>query len=141
MVTWQDAIDLPDQRGWDELAFDLHEAAKSRTYLTEFGRSALQSSSALIVEKRDLENALLTRLSQLEQQHRHDGRRQTREAIEAIRENLHKLWDQFEAADQRYVHLRRGIFANLQRVREILDTDELAPRVGIMSYLSGRKEP
>jgi tetratricopeptide (TPR) repeat protein len=140
LFTWRDQLRLADERTWDVLAFELHEAAKSRSYLAQLGRTRLAVGTDVPVETLEAENALLERLIELEHELSIERSSRAQEALGSVRSQLEELWTGLEANAPDYVRLRRGSPATLSQVERLLvEENSRGTRVALVSYFVGRK--
>jgi tetratricopeptide (TPR) repeat protein len=140
LLRWRDELRLPDERTWDMLAFDLHEAAKSRSYLGQLGRARLAVSTNIPPKTLRSEEVLLERLIELERELLVGRSPQAREALSSVRGRLEELWAGFEQNDPDYVRLRRGTPATLSQVETLLaEENSEGTRVALLSYFVGKR--
>jgi tetratricopeptide (TPR) repeat protein len=128
---------LPDDRTPVELAFDLHEAARSRTFTASLADTPLPrppdvpeglwaDECRLLAQERDLQSHLRPSTGSLGH-HRLDRLRE-------VRAQLAEVWTRMRPLAPEYVRLREGNPLQLREVRPLLAQADPGRPVAVVSY-------
>ena len=121
-------IRLPEGRSRYELAFDLHEEAKSRTMLARMAEAPLPAPAGLSLDLLERESSLLAEKA--------TGRHDT---AHAQCDRLAAVWSDMAATAAEYVRLRRGIPLRLGEVRDMLRRHAPLSGMTLASYFCGKR--
>jgi tetratricopeptide (TPR) repeat protein len=135
-------LQLPDHRTAAELAFDLHEAARSRTFAASLADTPLPrppgmpyglwaNESRLLAQERELQSHLHVRGENLGR-HRLDRLRE-------VRAQLTEVWEKMRPLAPEYVRLREGEPLRLPEVQPLLAQADPGRPVAVVSYYSTAK--
>ncbi|MEU8816710.1 CHAT domain-containing tetratricopeptide repeat protein [Actinoplanes sp. NPDC048796] len=135
-------LPLPDRRPAAELAFDLHEEAKSRTLLAELAElptpvpaSVPSDLSEREADLRARRRTLLTSLPLLTG----DGRRRRLDELAELTGRLDGVYREVAAYAPDYARHRQGRPVTLAVVRDLLDRHAPAEGMLLVSYFCGRE--
>jgi tetratricopeptide (TPR) repeat protein len=132
---------LPDARPADELAYDLHEEAKSRTFLAEMADGPIPVPGGLPSALVDREAALLTRRADLRRElaeRAGAARRRTLDELAAAAAELADVHRAIADLAPGYARLRRAEPATLAVVRELLARHAPDEGMALVSFFCGR---
>jgi CHAT domain-containing protein/tetratricopeptide (TPR) repeat protein len=132
-----DQLRLPDDRTPVELAFDLHEAARSRSFTASLADTPLPrppgmpeslwaDEARLLAQERELQSHLHTGTGDL----RHHRLKRLRE----VRVRLANAWDKMRPLAPEYVRLREGEPLRLRELQPLLAQADPARPVAVVSY-------
>jgi tetratricopeptide (TPR) repeat protein len=133
---------LPDARAADELAYDLHEEAKSRTFLAELADVPLPVPAAVPAELAEREADLLARRRRLQDGLRlltAGARRIRLGELDVLAADIAKLYTSIAAVAPEYARLRQGRPATLAVVRDLLRREAPPGGMALVSYFCGDK--
>jgi tetratricopeptide (TPR) repeat protein len=120
---------LPDDRSPAELAFDLHEEARARTFAASLAGARLPWPEGLPGALKEEEDRLLATEREL-QAHGPDQLDRLRE----VRERLAAVWSAMRPIAPEYVRLREGRALRLREVAPVLARADPATPVAVVSY-------
>ena len=132
-------LQLPDHRTAAELAFDLHEAARSRTFAASLADTPLPRPAGMPYGLWAHESRLLAQEREL-QSHLHvRGENRGRHRLDRLREvraQLTDVWEKMRPLAPEYVRLREGAPLRLPEVQPLLDQADPGTPVAVVSYYS-----
>lgn len=134
---------LPDERGREELAFDLHEEAKSRSFLTGLSRQPILADDAIPPDLLLREANLLVaerRLQRSQWVHGTGAEQQRMARLARVREDLSSIWDAIRPLAPEYVRLRNAEPVTLGLARDLLRRHAPAEGMALVSYFVGSQE-
>ncbi|MGZ3621606.1 MAG: CHAT domain-containing tetratricopeptide repeat protein, partial [Ktedonobacteraceae bacterium] len=123
LIEHGDALRLPKGTDAATLAFDIHESAKSRTFLAEMATATLAQPESIPEALCEREAELLTLVRDYQDEYSKRKRPSAAFRFERLRElygELHACWEEMRPFAQRYVRLRSGEPATLQEIRDLL---------------------
>ncbi|GAB7193421.1 hypothetical protein NUM3379_41310 [Kineococcus sp. NUM-3379] len=130
-------LDLPDGRAAGELAFDLHEAARSRSFAAALADSRLPRPRAVPAELCAAEDSLLVLERELQEHLVGDpsaGGRRRIERLRETRERLRQVRELVRPWAPEYVRSREGEPLTLREVRPLLSAADPSTPVAVVSY-------
>jgi tetratricopeptide (TPR) repeat protein len=136
-------LDLPDDRGREELAFDLHEEAKSRSYLAGLSRQPILADGTIPPGLLRREEELLVterRLQRSQWVHGASAGQQRIARLAEVRAELSSVWVAIRPLAPEYVRLRNAEPVTLGLARELLRRHGPADGMALVSYFVGSKE-
>jgi tetratricopeptide (TPR) repeat protein len=138
LLDHDDASDLLHGEDPSVVAFELHESAKARTFVTDLAHASFSAPDTLPEELRDTERRLLALRQSLQEAAVDEiGSEMYRlQRLHGLGEQLQACWDSMRTAAPEYVRMRAGKPAGLDDLRALL------PRSGrpmaMVSFLSER---
>jgi tetratricopeptide (TPR) repeat protein len=140
LLTRGDALRLPGGAAPDELAYDLHEEVKSRTFLTRLADEPRPAPAVLPADLARRESDLVGRRRQL----RHgiggltgDARERRLAELADLNTELTEVYAEVGEYAPEYMRMRQGRPASLREARELLDRHAPAEGMAIVSYFCG----
>ncbi|MFD4508739.1 CHAT domain-containing protein [Streptomyces sp. NPDC058457] len=134
---------LPDARDRDALAFDLHEEAKSRSFLGDLSRGTVPAPTGVPPSLLRREADLLVAERRLQQAQWVPGTRSGRTRftrLEEVHAELTEIWEKVYPFAPEYVRLRRAQPVDLPRARDLLRRYAPDGGMALVSYFVGRDE-
>lgn len=124
-----------------EMAFQLHERAKARSFVAALASTALTAPEGIPAELREEELRLLAVNRDL--QGWHLPRRQLsvsyrRARLKELGEQLQRCWREIEPYDREYVRLRRGGAVDVAQARELLAASS-GSAMALVSFFCGAR--
>lgn len=136
-------LTLPDERGRGELAFDLHEEAKSRSFLTGLSRGPVPAAEPVPPHLLHREAELLLAERRLQRSQWVAGTRAGRDRLARLGEihaELSRIWAEMRLFAPEYVRLRQAQPLNLIQARELLSRHAPDGGMAMVSYFVGSDE-
>jgi tetratricopeptide (TPR) repeat protein len=134
---------LPDERGREELAFDLHEEAKSRSFLAGLSRQPILVDGAIPPDLLQREEELLVAESRLQRSqwvHGASAGQERMARLAEVRAELSSIWDAIRPLSPEYVRLRNAEPVTLGLARDLLRRHAPADGMALVSYFVGSQE-
>lgn len=136
-------LDLPDDRGREELAFDLHEEAKSRSYLAGLSRQPILADGTIPPGLLRREEELLVTERRLQRSQWVQGTSAGQQRIARlaeVRAELSSVWDAIRPLAPEYMRLRNAEPVTLGLARDLLRRHAPADGMALVSYFVGSQE-
>ncbi|WP_158634473.1 CHAT domain-containing tetratricopeptide repeat protein [Amycolatopsis sp. WAC 01375] len=136
-------LELPDARRRNELAFDLHEEAKSRSFLIGMSRHPPHTDEPLPIDLLEHEAELILAERRLQRSQWTAGARRRGERLARlaeVRAELSAIWERLRPLAPEYVRVRQALPTDLHQVRELLGQHAPAGGMALVSYFVGRDE-